>query len=87
LTKLYNLSQNSTKLFTTFPKTQKHFTNVLRKPQLFKNKNLQIVHITTDCVFNGELGNYIESSFHDCIDDYGKSKSLGENPHLTTLRT
>lgn len=46
-----------------------------------------IIHITTDCVFSGKKGNYIETDEHDCIDDYGKSKSLGENPTLTIIRT
>jgi dTDP-4-dehydrorhamnose reductase len=47
----------------------------------------EVIHITTDCVFNGNKGNYIESDKHDCTDDYGKSKSLGENPILTNIRT
>jgi GR25 family glycosyltransferase involved in LPS biosynthesis len=38
-------------------------------------------------VFSGKDGFYNEDSFHDCIDDYGKSKSLGENPSLTIIRT
>lgn len=61
------------------------FPNILGKMK--KDKGFQVIHVTTDCVFDGEDGNYIESSFHNCIDDYGKSKSLGENPNLTTIRT
>ncbi len=37
-----------------------------------------LIHITTDCVFSGTTGKYTENSFHDPLDDYGKSKSLGE---------
>ena len=38
----------------------------------------KLLHITTDCVFSGKTGKYKESSVHDALDDYGKSKSLGE---------
>ena len=40
--------------------------------------NAKLLHITTDCVFSGKDGKYVEASFHDALDDYGKSKSLGE---------
>lgn len=43
------------------------------------NKNdVKLIHITTDCVFSGDKGKYVESDLHDALDDYGKSKSLGE---------
>jgi len=54
---------------------------------LKKEFQTQIIHITTDCVFSGKDGSYTEDSLHDCIDEYGKSKSLGENPELTIIRT
>lgn len=38
----------------------------------------RIIHITTDCVFSGKKGNYIEYDNHDSEDYYGKTKSLGE---------
>jgi len=61
------------------------FPNILSK---FKKKiKCNIIHITTDCVFDGYKGNYNESDIHDCIDDYGKTKSLGENKELTIIRT
>ena len=41
------------------------------------NKSI-IFQIATDCVFSGSKGNYDENSKHDCIDIYGKTKSLGE---------
>jgi dTDP-4-dehydrorhamnose reductase len=47
----------------------------------------EVIHITTDCVFNGSKGNYNENDLHDCVDEYGKSKSLGENLNLTNIRT
>jgi len=46
-----------------------------------------VIHITTDCVFDGDRGLYFESDEHNPIDDYGKSKSLGEASNLTTIRT
>jgi dTDP-4-dehydrorhamnose reductase len=46
-----------------------------------------IIHVTTDCVFSGTKGNYKETDHHDCFDEYGKSKSLGENSTLTCIRT
>lgn len=54
----------------------------------FKVKSgCRVIHITTDCVFDGEKGNYTEKDLHNCVDEYGKTKSLGENPNLTNIRT
>lgn len=49
----------------------------------------RLIHISTDCVFSGEKGNYIEDDFPDARDVYGKSKILGEvvNDSGVTLRT
>lgn len=52
-----------------------------------KTNNTKLIHITTDCVFSGQTGRYDESSLHDCIDEYGKSKSLGEPTDCMTIRT
>lgn len=49
--------------------------------------NTNIIHITTDCVFSGHLGRYTEKSLHDALDEYGKSKSLGEPANAMVLRT
>lgn len=46
----------------------------------------RLVHVSTDCVFSGNKGNYTEDDPSDVMDLYGKSKSLGEinyAPHLT----
>jgi len=40
--------------------------------------HIGLIHITTDCVYSGVKGNYIETDVHDCDDVYGKTKSLGE---------
>lgn len=55
--------------------------------QLKSLKRCEVIHITTDCVFSGKEGNYTEQSPHDCLDDYGKSKSVGENQNNTNIRT
>lgn len=49
----------------------------------------RLVHVSTDCVFVGTKGNYLESEPSDARDLYGKSKYLGEvgYPHTITLRT
>lgn len=49
----------------------------------------RLVHVSTDCVFNGAKGAYRESDFSDAEDLYGRSKFLGEvaYPHTITLRT
>ena len=51
--------------------------------------NSKIIHLSTDCVFDGSSGNYDENSKKTPIDIYGKTKDLGEivnNNHLT-IRT
>ena len=49
----------------------------------------RMIHISTDCVFSGEKGNYSEADCPDANDIYGISKHLGEvdYPHALTLRT
>lgn len=61
------------------------FPHILAK---FKSElDCKVIHITTDCVYSGYKGEYIETDLHDCLDDYGKSKSLGENPTIMNIRT
>lgn len=51
---------------------------------------IRMIHISTDCVFSGKKGNYLESDESDAEDLYGRSKFLGEvtyPPHSITLRT
>lgn len=49
----------------------------------------RMIHISTDCVFNGVRGNYTESDPSCAEDLYGQTKYLGEvtYPHCVTLRT
>jgi dTDP-4-dehydrorhamnose reductase len=41
-------------------------------------KNSKIIHFTTDGVFDGKTGNYIETDIHSSSNFYGRCKSLGE---------
>lgn len=52
-----------------------------------ESEEYKLIHITTDCVFTGDDGNYTEKSLHDCTDVYGKTKSLGEPENCTVVRT
>jgi dTDP-4-dehydrorhamnose reductase len=49
----------------------------------------RLIHISTDCVFSGKKGGYVESDVTDAVDIYGKSKAFGEilPPNAITLRT
>jgi len=47
----------------------------------------RLIHITTDCVFSGQKGKYTEEDVHDCLDFYGKTKSLGEPTNAMVIRT
>lgn len=49
----------------------------------------RLVHVSTDCVFSGTRGGYLEDDAPDAVDVYGKSKHLGEvdDAHAITLRT
>lgn len=51
--------------------------------------SFRFIHITTDCVFSGEKGDYTEDSISDATSFYGRSKALGEvnNNNTLTLRT
>ena len=49
----------------------------------------RLIHVSTDCVFSGAKGMYLETDFPDANDLYGRSKYLGEvdYAHCVTLRT
>jgi len=57
--------------------------------RLCKLSDSRLIHISTDCVFSGDQGDYKESDYSDAKDLYGKSKYLGEvnYSHCITLRT
>jgi len=49
----------------------------------------RLIHMSTDCIFSGAKGLYIEADASDAKDLYGRSKYVGEvdYPHAITLRT
>ncbi len=52
--------------------------------------DVRVIHVSTDCVFSGDRGMYVELDVPDATDLYGKSKYLGElhgYEHCITLRT
>ena len=57
--------------------------------QFSKAANAKLIHISTDCVFDGSKGSYIETDNKTAQDIYGLSKYLGEinDDKNLTLRT
>lgn len=57
--------------------------------ELSSKHNVRTIHISTDCVFDGEKGSYKEEDFCSAKDLYGLSKFLGElhGQNCLTLRT
>ena len=49
----------------------------------------RVIHISTDCVFSGDKGDYVETDIPDPVDVYGSSKLAGEivDDHNLTIRT
>lgn len=61
-----------------------------RLAQLCALSGARLIHVSTDCVFSGTKGGYLETDTSDAEDLYGKSKYIGElhdEPHAITLRT
>jgi dTDP-4-dehydrorhamnose reductase len=52
-------------------------------------RGARLIHFSTDCVFSGKGGPYLETDDKDAGDPYGQSKSLGEvgGPRALTLRS
>ena len=75
-----NKSAIATNIFTNaiFP----HFLS-----QWGQETGTKVIHITTDCVFDGKQGKYTEISPHTALDAYGKSKSIGEPETCMVIRT
>jgi dTDP-4-dehydrorhamnose reductase len=60
-----------------------------RMAELCSVAGARLVHVSTDCVFAGTKGGYVEDDPVDANDIYGKLKFLGEvkYPNTITLRT
>lgn len=60
-----------------------------RLSDLAQKHGFRLIHISTDCVFDGEAGGYTETDVPNALDLYGQSKHWGEvsGPNCLTLRT
>lgn len=47
---------------------------------------IKLIHVSTDCVFDGKLGEYTENDLSDDISVYGISKFAGEPSNCTVIR-
>lgn len=56
---------------------------------LTKDTKTKVIHLSTDCIFDGREGPYSEGDIHTETNWYGRSKSLGEldNGKDLTMRT
>lgn len=55
--------------------------------KLCKAWGIPCFHITTDCVYSGNKGQYTEWDYFDADDLYGMSKNAGETAECMVLRT
>jgi len=52
-----------------------------------QDREIKMIHPTTDCVFSGKKGSYVETDIFDPDTDYGHSKKFGEPSNCMVLRT
>jgi dTDP-4-dehydrorhamnose reductase len=52
-------------------------------------RKMRLIHFSTDCVFDGKRGGYVDSDLPNALDLYGQSKALGEvsDDYALTIRT
>ena len=60
-----------------------------RIEKICRKFSIRLINFSTDCVFSGVKGNYIEDDIPDPIDFYGRTKLVGEVNYgnVLTLRT
>lgn len=60
-----------------------------RLARLLEPRGIRLIHLSSDCVFDGKGSMYVESDYASADDLYGRSKFLGEidYPNAITLRT
>ncbi len=51
------------------------------------SERCHLIHISSDCVFSGNLGGYRENHLPDSEDIYGRTKAMGEPIDALVLRT
>ena len=54
-----------------------------------KGSGTKLIHISSDCIYEGTRGSYTESEFPDAVSYYGRTKALGEiiDDQNLTIRT
>ena len=50
-----------------------------------QSAGIRLIHISTDCVFSGKQGRYVEGDLADATDLYGRTKLLGEVGYNNTI--
>ena len=58
--------------------------------KLCRKEGARMIQFSSDCIFDGQKGMYVESDYPNASDLYGKSKAMGEIDYLDnvlTLRT
>jgi len=55
--------------------------------EILLEMKINLIHPTTDCVYDGLQGQYDEDHPHNVTDIYGRTKSLGEPENSTVIRT
>lgn len=55
----------------------------------YRGTAVKVIHLSTDCVFSGKMGGYIETAFRDGDSFYARTKAAGEivNDKDLTFRT
>ena len=85
----------NTAAYTKVDQAEKEFNNALDInskavefiSKIIKNKNIKLLHISTDFVFSGKKNTpYKPKDERDPINKYGLSKSLGEDAIIKTLK-
>jgi dTDP-4-dehydrorhamnose reductase len=61
-----------------------HFPQKLAK--VCKSLNIPMLHFSTDTVFDGSMGRYLETDRCSATDIYGKSKALGDQAECMIIR-
>jgi dTDP-4-dehydrorhamnose reductase len=51
------------------------------------NNNKRLIHFSTDCVFSGLKGDYLDGDYKDADDIYGRTKAIGEVVNSTNTIT
>ena len=83
VTKFNNTYNNKRLTISLNSKLPIHLSKYCRLNKIY------LLHISTDCVYSGKKGNYLDNSIKDSKDLYGLSKNKGEvkNEYTSTIRT